>query len=575
MPILGGYGNASEYAYRGFIVELPDPFDWVDLYDVDPGQEYRAGYAKITGIKSPLPVRVSIGSSFSLISNVFDNGQTVTFDNNKKNEASFDEYSNPNNRFQSGLGFDVINDLVENNQSINLSIIAPNTLKSDFSKTYTTNVSVGRSDQDWIVQTRPIDDTPNDFNFLNIETTTSTLVESNEITVSGLESGYSFDASITTDSGNIIVNNVNRGTSFGVFNDDKIKLSFTTPETFDTTTNITIELGTYSETWRVDTEVENLDVTFTPIDFTDRSNLQLNTNYDSNQITISGLSLNSDLPVTLSNSNASYEVERSGSVVKSFTDSPIEVVNNDKIRLRLRSSGSYSRNVSTIMTIGNTSADWVLTTRAAPPPPPLLPTITLNASPQSIQRGSSITLTWSSTNATSVTSSNFGATTVNGNITVSPSVTTRYTITVAGPGGSATTSSTVSVSPVTTTYNIIPVTRYVNPTTGDHYCTTTLGNSAPSGYLSEGTLCTIYSTQAPGTTVIFDDDDGDRNNSSGRPYSGIMGYAYKSPPSVPYVIIYALTNGSDTMWSTRISEGPYVFLRTEFYAPTGPLTITS
>ena len=120
MPIIGGYGNASEYAYRGFIVELPDPFDWVDLYDVDPGQEYRAGYAKITGIKSPLPVRVSIGSSFSLISNVFDNGQTVTFDNNKKNEASFDEYSNPNNRFQPGLGFNIVNDLVENNQSINL-----------------------------------------------------------------------------------------------------------------------------------------------------------------------------------------------------------------------------------------------------------------------------------------------------------------------------------------------------------------------------------------------------------------------------------------------------------------------
>jgi len=377
MPILGGYGNASEYAYRGFIVELPDPFDWVDLYDVDPGQEYRAGYAKITGIKSPLPVRVSIGSSFSLISNVFDNGQTVTFDNNKKNEASFDEYSNPNNRFQPGLGFNIVNDLVKNNQSINLSIVAPNTLKSDFSKTYTTNVSVGRSEQDWIVQTRSIDETPINFNFVGIETTTSTLTESNEITVSGLESGYSFDANIISNSGNIIVNNVNEGTSFSVSNDDKIKLSFTTPETFDTTTNITIELGTYSETWRVDTEVENINITFTPTDFDNQSNRQLNTNYDSNQITISGLSLNSDLPVTLSNSNASYEVERSGSVVKSFTDSPIEVVNNDKIRLRLTSSGSYSTSVSTNMIIGNTSADWVLTTRDAPPPQPINVTFTI------------------------------------------------------------------------------------------------------------------------------------------------------------------------------------------------------
>ena len=64
MPILGGYGNASEYAYRGFIVELPDPFDWVDLYDVDPGQEYRAGYAKITGIKMCEAYRDQYGYNF-------------------------------------------------------------------------------------------------------------------------------------------------------------------------------------------------------------------------------------------------------------------------------------------------------------------------------------------------------------------------------------------------------------------------------------------------------------------------------------------------------------------------------
>ena len=367
MPILGGYGNASEYAYRGFIIDTPNPFDWIDLYNVEPGNEYRSGYVKITGIKSPLPLRVSIGSSFSLVYNVFDNNQTVTFDNDDVNQSSFDEYTNPNNRFQPGLGFNEINDFVKNNQSIILSVNIPNVSKTDFSTTYTTNVSVGRSDQDWIVQTRSIDDTPDDFNFLGIQTTTSTLVESNEITVSGLESGYSFDANITSSSGDIVVNDVNRGKSFSVFNNDTIKLSFTTPATFDFPTDITIELGTYSTTWKVTTEIENLDVTFTPTDFTDQSNLQLNTDYNSNQITISDLSLNSDLPVTLT--SGSYEVERGGSVIKSFTDNPIEVIDNDKIRLRLRSSSSYSRNVSTTMTIGNTSADWGLTTRAAPPPP--------------------------------------------------------------------------------------------------------------------------------------------------------------------------------------------------------------
>ena len=381
MPILGGFGNASEYAYRSFIVEIPDPFDWVDLYDVEPGLASRAGYAKITGIKSPLPIKVSIGSSYSLIANVFDNGQTVTFDNNNINEASFDEYSDPNNRFQSGLGFSEINDFVLNNQSINLSLVTPKIEKSDFSKTYTTLVSVGKTTQDWIIQTRPIDDTPSSFTFVGIgSTTTSTYLESNQIILSGLEPGFSFTSEITSGIGTINVNNIDRGFSYDVFDGDIIKLKTnssnlfdTTTNIFDTTTNITLQVGTYSTTWVVTTEKENLNVTFTPTDFTDQSNLQLGTNYNSNQITVTDLSLNSDLPITLSNTNAKYEIERSGSVIKSFDASPIEVINNDKIRLRLTSSGSYSSLVTTDMQIGNTSADWRITTRSAPPPDPPAP----------------------------------------------------------------------------------------------------------------------------------------------------------------------------------------------------------
>lgn len=369
MPILGGYGNASEYAYRSFIVTLPDPFDWTDLYLVDPGQEYRAGYAKITGLTSPLPVRVSAGSSFSLVFNVFDNGQTVTFDNNIVGQASFDEYSDPNNRFQPGLGFNNVSALVSNNQSINLAITIPRTVKSDFSKTYITNVSVGRSDQDWIVQTRPIDETPDTFSFVGIgSTTTNTLIESNEITVSGLESGFSFLAEITSGIGSIFVDGINRQLSYNVSNGNKIILKSTSSTSFDTPTNITLKVGSASRTWNVRTEEENLNITFSPNDFSDLSNVQINTVYDSNQITLSGISLNSDLPVTLSNSNAKYEIERNGSAIKSFNAPPIKVINNDKIRLRLTSSGSYSTPVSTNVTVGTSSADWTITTRSAPPP---------------------------------------------------------------------------------------------------------------------------------------------------------------------------------------------------------------
>lgn len=372
MPILGGTGNASEYAYRSFIVNLPNPFDWIDLYDVDPGQEYRSGYAKITGIKSKLPLRVSIGSSYSLISNVFDNGQTVTFDNNKKIEASFDEYSTPNSRFKPGLGLNVTSDYIRNNQSINLSIIPPKIAVTDFSKTYTTTVSVGKSVQDWIVRTRAIDDTPNTFSFTSIgSTSTQTTVESNIVTLSGLEPGFSFASQISSGIGTIVVNGNPIGTSFNAFSGDLIKLQTTSSSSFNTQQDIVLKVGTYSTTWSVKTEIENLDITFTPTSFTDVSNVDLSINQDSNQITLSGFSKNSTLPLTVSNANAKYEVERNAIVVKAFDASPVNVINNDKIRLRLTSSASYSTAVSSNMKVGNTtSADWNVTTRSAPPPPP-------------------------------------------------------------------------------------------------------------------------------------------------------------------------------------------------------------
>ena len=367
MPILGGFGNASEYAYRPPIIEIPDPFDWVDLYNIEPGVEYRAGYAKITGIKTILPVRVSIGSSYSLVSNVFDNGQTVTFDNNDINQASFDEYSDSNNRFNLGLGFDTVNATIKNNQSINLSLFAPKTSKNDFNKTYTTIVSVGRTTQNWIVQTRPIDETPNTFSFVGIASTTIlTQIESNEIVVSGIESGFTFSSQIISGIGSIFVDGIDRGSSYNVSSGNKIKLKTTTSSTFNNSTNISLQVGTFSTTWSVKTEVENLNITFAPLDFNDLNFVQLNTSYESNQITVSGLSLNSDLPVIISNANSSYEVERSEIIIKNFTDPPIEVTNNDKIRLRLTSSSSYSTLVSTKMQIGNTSADWKVTTRSAP-----------------------------------------------------------------------------------------------------------------------------------------------------------------------------------------------------------------
>src|SRR6202049_1877063 len=90
----------------------------------------------------------------------------------------------------------------------------------------------------------------------------------------------------------------------------------------------------------------------------------------------------------------------------------------------------------------------------APPPPPVeapppaRPTVTLQASPTLVQKGESATLTWSSTNATSLSlSPGVGNVTAEGSTRVTPSDSTSYTITATGPGGSADATARVSVAP--------------------------------------------------------------------------------------------------------------------------------
>src|SRR6202140_3853943 len=88
-----------------------------------------------------------------------------------------------------------------------------------------------------------------------------------------------------------------------------------------------------------------------------------------------------------------------------------------------------------------------------PPPPPAAapaparPTVTLQASPASVNRGESATLSWNSTDATQLTiAPEVGAVTAQGSTKVTPSDSTTYTITATGPGGSTSATATVTVN---------------------------------------------------------------------------------------------------------------------------------
>src|SRR5437879_10813909 len=78
--------------------------------------------------------------------------------------------------------------------------------------------------------------------------------------------------------------------------------------------------------------------------------------------------------------------------------------------------------------------------------PPTSPKVALTASPASAQVGQPVTLTWSSTRATSLTlEPSVGGVAAQGSTTVRPSQSTTYTVTATGPGGSARASAQVII----------------------------------------------------------------------------------------------------------------------------------
>jgi len=95
---------------------------------------------------------------------------------------------------------------------------------------------------------------------------------------------------------------------------------------------------------------------------------------------------------------------------------------------------------------GGCKKNVAATPSAAAPTPAAQPTVTLNASPTSVNPGQTVTLSWSSTNATDLDiEPGVGKVAPQGATPVNPTTSTTYTITATGAGGSATATAHVEV----------------------------------------------------------------------------------------------------------------------------------
>ena len=130
---------------------------------------------------------------------------------------------------------------------------------------------------------------------------------------------------------------------------------------------------------------------------------------------------------------------------------------------------------------GTTTRSATVTVTAVPPAAPAL---SFYASPTSINSGSSSTLYWSTTGATTCTASNgwSGAQAISGSLSVSPTTTATYTLTCSGAGG--------STGPQNAT---VTVAVSQNGVCGSAHNTTT--NSSPAT-----NLCSVGSTSGSSST---------------------------------------------------------------------------
>lgn len=139
-----------------------------------------------------------------------------------------------------------------------------------------------------------------------------------------------------------------------------------------------------------------------------------------------------------------------------------------------------------------------------------------------------------------------------------------------------------------TSYSTTPLYRYYNSTNGDHF--SGINVTPPAGYVNEGILTNVFvGNQPPGTVGLLDAEG------AGKPTSTYTAYVWPwnassfniGNTSVTPKLIYSLTNGYDTMWSTFSNEGsqlnpPYVFDPNAgngsngyaFYGSDQPITIT-
>ena len=221
----------------------------------------------------------------------------------------------------------------------------------------TTEMTVGATSAPWNITTKSLgNNVPNPFEFIDvIDAPILSYVESNTVTITGITG----DTSVTAPSNPEFESRINDGISWGawsngaksMFNGQQIQLRVFTSDILGDakTTTITVGDGAARE-WTV-TNVTVADDNPDFFDFLDKINQPADSLVESEYVTISGINVPTNIVCT--NPLAEIIIFDPISGATTLYGPSTTVINNQQVKIRLRSSPDPGGEVNTNVTIGN------------------------------------------------------------------------------------------------------------------------------------------------------------------------------------------------------------------------------
>ncbi|TJY59412.1 choice-of-anchor D domain-containing protein, partial [Sinimarinibacterium sp. CAU 1509] len=497
---LSGTGTATDAT----IVDPPP------VTDAEPNQSYTSASITITGINVPTAISVTDG-----------------------------EYS------INGGAFTAVAGTVQPDDAVRIRRNA----SPDFATQVSATLTVGSVSVSYHVTTRSAGTQADAFSFTPAnDVSRNTVIVSNGISVSGIE----IAVPIGIVGGEYSVNGGAYTSAAGTVNDgDSVTVRVTSSASFATAVTATLTVGQGGDAQSADFVVTTLDAITAPnpFGFGSRSDVALNSEQTSNDVSIDGI--NTDAPVSVT--GGEYSIDGGA-----FTSADGTIAPGGQVRVRVTASSQFSTGATVTLNVGGVEGSFVVTTLAADTTPDAFGFGSIDDIPlNSVQTSNEVTITGLNTDAPiSVSGGEYsidGGSWTSAASTIAADASVRVRVTAAGTFSTPATA-TLDIGGVTADFTVTTLAAVTDP------------NAFSFGSVSDVPLNSVQTSAAVAITGI----------NTGSPVS-IVGGEY-SIDDGPFTAVDGLINPDQTVAVRTTASGDFstaVSVTLTVGSVTGTYTVTT